>query len=313
MSMSQGVENRQVVVVTGASSGIGEATARLFAQRGWVPVLAARSEEKLLSLAAEIAREGGEAFPIAVDITDWADVERLVSDTKQRYGRIDAVVNNAGRGSFGTVATHDLDKLEQLFRINVFAPVAVMRAVVPTMRDQGRGVIVNVSSQIENFPSPFMGSYAATKAALGYLTDAARMELDHHGIVITRVLPNMTRTRFGENIISAGTSDDFEFDPQADFPSWPGASAEVVAEAVWKAVHGNKRTIYVNAGERLIGFFGRSASGPMISVMTWATTRYMPRKGTTTADPRRDAAMVGAVLALTGALGLLTIRKSRRR
>lgn len=296
---------RPVVVVTGASGGIGEATARLFAGKGWAVVLAARSGEKVRRVAREIEAGGSPALAVETDVTNWAEVAALVERTLDRFGRIDVAVNNAGRGSFGTVASLDLEELESLFRLNVFAPVAVTKAVVPVMRDRGGGVIVNVSSQIENFAAPFLSPYAASKISLSYLSDAARIELDHAGIAVTNVLPGLTNTGFSGNTVRAGSTDDFVLED--GFASGPGeasgVASEKVARTIWAAVHEKPRQKSVSPGDRTSGALARRAPGTVNRLLRWSVNRYVPRTGYTPPTPRQELGRVvlGVGAAVTAA------------
>lgn len=297
---------RAVAIVTGASGGIGEATARLFASRGWAVVLAARSEEKIEKIAEEIeGADRGAALAVKTDVTEWSEVEALAERAVERFGRIDLLVNNAGRGSFGTVASLDLDELDAIFRLNVLAPVAAIKAVTPVMRRQGSGAIVNVSSQVENIAMPFLGSYAASKVALGYLSDAARIELDHAGISVTNVLPGLTDTGFGSNTARIGSLDDFTIDES--FSSGPGGGAppEAVAETVWRAAQDHPRKLDVGLGNRVGGGLARRAPGSVNALVKWAVNRYVPREGHTPASPRRDLLGLGAFVSVPLATALI--------
>ncbi len=307
--------NRErVVIVTGASGGIGEATARFFAQNGWAVVLAARSEEKVQDIVREIEASGGLALAVKTDVTDYLAVEALVEKTLERFDRIDAVVNNAGRGSFGTVASLDLEELENLFRLNVFAPVAVMRAVVPAMRQRGGGVIVNVSSQVENIATPFLGSYAASKISLSYLSDAARIELDHAGIAVTNVLPGLTDTGFGGNTDRIGSTDDFILKDGFSAGPGGGVTPEKVAETIWEAVHKKPRQMSVSTGDRIGGAFARRMPGTVNRLLRWGVTRYVPREGYTPPTPRKDLGRIvlGVGATVTAAAVLRALRSGRQ-
>jgi short-subunit dehydrogenase len=267
----------------------------MFASRGWTVVLAARSEERIQNIAEEIESSGGAALAVQTDVTEWSEVEALAERTVESFGRIDALVNNAGRGSFGTVASLDLDELESVFRLNVMAPVAAMKAVTPVMRRQGYGAIVNVSSQVENIAAPFLGSYAASKVALGYLSDAARIELDHAGISVTNVLPGLTDTGFGSNTARIGSLDDFTIDEALSSGPGGGAPPEAVAETVWRAVRDRPRKLDVGLGNRVGGGIARRSPGSVNALLKWSVNRYVPREGYTPASPKRDLLGLGVL------------------
>jgi len=181
-----------VVVVTGASAGIGEATARAASAQGARVVLAARRADRVDRLAEEL----GDALPVACDVTDVDQVEALVSQTLARYGRVDAVVNNAGQGLHASVEETSPDDFRALLELNLVAPLVVMQAVLPVMRAQGSGRIVNVSSGTTLADAPSTGAYVASKIALERLSAVARAELEGSGVTVSTVVPFATRTEF---------------------------------------------------------------------------------------------------------------------
>jgi NADP-dependent 3-hydroxy acid dehydrogenase YdfG len=185
-----------VSIVTGASSGIGEATARLLASQGARVVVAARRAERLRSLADQLPG----ALAVPTDVTDGAQVRHLVERTLEHHGRIDALVNNAGQGLHVPIADLHPDDLRAVFDLNVIAPLALLRAVLPSMRAQGRGAVVNVSSATSLRVIPGLGGYAATKAALNLLSHTARLELADAGIAVSVVYPKLTATEFHEHL-----------------------------------------------------------------------------------------------------------------
>ncbi|AMM20628.1 hypothetical protein AX769_11355 [Frondihabitans sp. PAMC 28766] len=182
-----------VVIVTGASSGMGEATARALHAAGAHPVLAARRADRLEALSAEL----GDALSFAMDVTHPGHVSRLVDGTLAHYGRIDGLVNNAGASLSGTVADVDLDEFRGVLELNVVAPVALTQAVVPSMRAAGHGTIVNVSSGTTRRVAVGLSPYASTKSALNMLTLASRAELADDGIDVSLLVPFITATEFG--------------------------------------------------------------------------------------------------------------------
>lgn len=271
---------QKTVIVTGASSGIGEATARYFALRGWDVVLAARSEQKLQAMADELSHGAGRVLVVPTDVTKREDVENLVQQTIEYFGRIDVLINNAGIGLTGTVADMNISDLEKLFQLNVFAPVATLQAVVPHMRNQGQGVIINVSSVVENMALPFLGAYAASKVALGYLTDAARLELKHAGIHVVNVLPGRTRTSFSANSIDRGTTGDYDLSQLVEQMNAAEntVAPERVAETIGNAVGKRPRRAYVSLGDWIGGEVVRRLPGLLHLALSLALERYVPRK-----------------------------------
>lgn len=183
----------RTVIVTGASSGIGAATARLLDQAGAYPVLAARRGDRLEGLGKEL--DGG--LVVATDVTDREAIRRLVEATLDRYGRIDGLVNNAGASLYGCLDALDLDEFTRVLALNVVSVVAMTQAVLPAMRAQRSGRIVNISSGTTRMVLPGVGAYAATKSALNMLTSVSRKELETDAIAVSLVLPSITATEFG--------------------------------------------------------------------------------------------------------------------
>jgi short-subunit dehydrogenase len=188
----------KVVIVTGASAGIGLAVARLLAQRGAKVVLAARSKDALEKLQAEIP--GSLAIP--TDMTKPADIKHLIDTAKEKFGRIDVLINNAGQGLRSNVETIKMDDYRSVMELNVFAVVEAMQLVIPIMRAQGGGMILNISSMVSKNYYPGLAAYSSTKYALNSISLTARQELEPDHIVVSVFHPKMTATDFGKN--SAG-------------------------------------------------------------------------------------------------------------
>jgi short-subunit dehydrogenase len=185
----------RVIIITGASSGIGLATARHLSTLGARLVLAARDGDTLRTLETELP--GSVAFP--TDVTKPKEAARLVEETLARFGQIGVLVNNAGRGMAKPVEHIDLDEYAQLLELNVLAPLRLMQLVIPRMREQGEGQIVNISSQASTKYIPFIAGYASTKSALNNLSLTAREELAKDGITVSIVKPGIVDTDFGQN------------------------------------------------------------------------------------------------------------------
>lgn len=192
------IENK-VVVVTGASGGIGEALARQLAPKGAKVVLAARSREKLDQLAKELPG----SVAITADMRNSVDIQKLISDTVTKFGRVDILINNAGQGMYGPVEKIDVKKYQEIIDLNIFGPLLAMQAVIPQMRQQGGGMILNISSRVSKNYFPYLAAYSSTKYALNSLSLTARKELEPDKIVVSVFHPKMTATKFGENAFGA--------------------------------------------------------------------------------------------------------------
>ncbi len=187
----------KVIIVTGASDGIGRAIAKQLAEKGAKVVLAARSDDKL----AELAHELKGSVAVHTDMSNLNEVQNLIDRTMEVHGRIDILVNNAGQGMMGPVATIDLDKYHHIMNLNVFGPLFAMELVIPHMRAQGGGMIVNISSRVSKNHFPMLGAYASTKYALNALSLTARDELKGDNIIVSVMHPKMTATNFGKNAL----------------------------------------------------------------------------------------------------------------
>jgi NADP-dependent 3-hydroxy acid dehydrogenase YdfG len=192
----------KTVIVTGASSGIGASTARLLHAAGAYPVLAARRADRLTALSKEL--DGALAVP--TDVTDLAQVRDLVAATLDRHQRIDGLVNNAGSSLHGPLDQIDLAEFEQVLRLNVAGLLAVTQAVLPAMRKQGFGRIVNVSSGTTRGAGTNVGAYAATKSAVNMLSGVMRRELADDGIAVSLLLPSVTATEFANSRFALGAA-----------------------------------------------------------------------------------------------------------
>ncbi|QYM78904.1 SDR family NAD(P)-dependent oxidoreductase [Horticoccus luteus] len=187
---------QQVVIITGASSGIGEATARRLARAGACLVLTARRRDRLEVLARELDPSGERVLAVAGDITLSADRARIVESACAKFGRIDALVNNAGYGTRGPVELVPLELLRRNFETNVFSLVALTQLVLPAMRERGDGCIVNIGSVAGRIARPLSSVYDATKHALEALTDGLRGELRPFGVRATLIRPGFIATEF---------------------------------------------------------------------------------------------------------------------
>jgi short-subunit dehydrogenase len=229
----------KTVIITGASSGIGAATARAFAAAGANVVLAARDEAKLAAVAGTLA---GGALIVPTDVSDHSAIKRLVSETVTTFGGVDIVINNAGVGLAAPVAEISVNDFEQALAVDLFGPLALTQAALPHMRRDG-GQLIYVSSVVGLRALPYLGGYAAAKAALDRLTEALRVELRDSGITVTLVRPGSTRTGFSENRLGSGR-EQRRVKARATTP-------EHVARAILKAAVREPRVAYVSLTDRL--------------------------------------------------------------
>ena len=231
----------KVAVVTGASSGIGEATARALAAQGASVVLAARAEEKLAFITRDIHAAGGRALVVGTDVADRDSVKGMVGRAVAEFGSVDVLVNNAGLGLSGRVAELRPDDLRYVFDVNLLGPLNCVQEALPCMPRGGR--IINVSSVVGKRAIPKVGGYCATKFALNALSDALRVEIADRGITVTSVYPGTTRTSFRDN--SRRT--------KSEKRGWrpKGVPPEKVAEKISEAAQKGGRDVYVTLTDRI--------------------------------------------------------------
>lgn len=233
----------RVILLTGASEGIGRALAGRLAGEGARLVLVARSPEKLTVLATEL---GGPARAVAVpgDVTDPATARRAVAEALERFGRLDALINNAGIGLRAPVSRLDPSDLTAVFSVNVIGALHFLREAVPALVQAGDGLIVTIASLAARQPVPNLGGYAATKAALVALVEALRLELAGTGVRVLTVLPGSVETDFKRH--SCGEA----------YPERAGArrlSPELTADRIVAAMRrsGSGQVYVLSRGERL--------------------------------------------------------------
>lgn len=228
----------KVVVVTGASMGIGEAIARAFANEGASVVLLSRDAARAEAARARIGfTERTAAFPC--DVRNSEEIDRVLALTLHHFQRVDAWVNNAGHGLLDSVAQMDLAACHDMFETNFFGAVSAMQAVIPIMRQGGGGTIINISSVAGHIPVPFHAAYSATKFALNAIGKAASVELKKDGIHILTVCPGYVRTAFGENAVQGREL------KRVRPGSVRGISAERVARATLAGYRKQKREVIV--------------------------------------------------------------------
>ncbi|MBR1517175.1 MAG: SDR family NAD(P)-dependent oxidoreductase [Bacteroidales bacterium] len=229
-------DNKKVVLITGASSGIGEVAALRLLKRGCTVYAAARRMERMKGL-----EEAG-AQLLQMDVTDEASMQAAVARIGQEQGRLDVLVNNAGYGSYGAVETVPMDEARRQMEVNVFGLARLSQLVLPMMRKQGGGRIVNVASIAGHFNEPRGGWYHATKHAVVALSDSMRMELKAFGIDVVLIEPGMIASEWAEiamqhlEKISAGTPYEAAAKRQAAFFRYGYAHHATPADRVGRSI-----------------------------------------------------------------------------
>lgn len=221
----------KVVAITGASSGIGEATARLLAERGAAVVLGARREDRLDALAKEIRGEGGRAVACVTDVTQRADLDRLVQRAVEEFGRLDVLVGNAGIAKLGPVADVDVDGWSAMIDVNVRGVLNGIAAAMPVFRRQGRGHLVTTVSTSGLKIVPGQAVYAGTKNAVRTILEALRQESTDGVLRTTSVSPGFVRTELADSIDDPGEREQIRRRVE-EFALDPAAVARAIAFAV---------------------------------------------------------------------------------
>lgn len=200
----------QVAVVTGASSGIGEATARALAQEGATVVLVARRRKRLESLAAELEALGTKTQVVVADLGTKAGAQACIDEAVREQGRVDILVNNAGVMFLSPIGESEPDDWDAMIRVNLLGVMVACRAALTPMRAQKSGHIVNISSVSGRFAGPNQGGYNATKWGLNGFSEALRREVNTDGIKVTLIEPGVVRTELTDHIPHEVTRTNYE-------------------------------------------------------------------------------------------------------
>ena len=239
----------QTILITGASSGIGKVTAKLFQKKGWNVIATMRSpdkEEELTQLANVLVAR--------LDVTDNASISEAIAAGVDKFGKIDVLLNNAGYGAYGPLEVFSLESIRRQFDTNVVGLLAVTKALIPHMRKNRTGTIVNISSIGGQMTFPLGTLYHGTKFAVEGLSEALHFELEQFGVKVKIVEPGMIATDFG------GRSFDFQNDESiaeyqplvgavfGSMGNMPASEPIVVAEVIWEAVTDGANTLRYRAG-----------------------------------------------------------------
>lgn len=226
----------RVFIVTGASSGIGLATAKALAERGAKVALVARSGDALEKLSKQLPG----SLPVTADMTKFERVREAVRAIHQHYGRIDGLINNAGRSYAASVEEIEPEIFDEIFHLNVLGPIIAMQAVIPVMRAQGGGSIVNINSGTAFMTIPQYSVYSSSKRALLGFSLTARAELEKDGIVVSEIYPFITATNFGKNRMGNPSGGG----PRANYAD--GDKPEFVAGLVLQAIEEGQAQYFAN-------------------------------------------------------------------
>lgn len=224
--------HNKVVIVTGASGGIGAATARELARQGAIVVLAARRADQLETLQQQITQTGGRALAMPTDVAQRPSIDQLVQTTVDAFGRVDVLVNNAGIGGNTAIGDSDDELIERVIDVNLVAPARCVQAVLPHMRQAGQGVIINIGSIAGEVATSTL--YSATKFGLRGFNDALRRELRHDNIDVVLIAPGFIRTDMTSDV------------------TVPMPGPDVVAQAIVSAIRRPRRKIIVPWPYRLL-------------------------------------------------------------
>ena len=229
----------KVVIITGASAGIGRAIAHAFAREGSHVVLVARRTQPLVQVQAELGRYsrlGQTTMVYPADVTDDDAIQKMIASVNDTFGQIDVLVNNAGLAVGGPFLDTEADKITQLMAVNVQGAMRTVQHVLPTMLQQGQGHIVNISSSAALIPTPGQTAYAPTRAAILAFSDALRREYAGHGLRVSTIMPGYVKTNMTENL-------DWELARESGLlpPLTKIAKPEDIAQKVITAVRHNTR------------------------------------------------------------------------
>ncbi|PWT88207.1 MAG: oxidoreductase [Acidobacteria bacterium] len=256
----------RVVLITGASSGIGYSAALAFAEKKCKVAVCARREDRLRELSTKIETKNGECLYRIVDVAEQAQVHEFTREVRRRWGRVDIVVANAGYGYLANVEEIEAQEMERIWKVNFMGTLYSIQAAIPYMKEQGAGHIVITSSVVGRYSLPMSSAYCATKFAQVALGQALRVELKQSHIGVTMVYPGYTSTEFGEAQLNPKK--------RSRNQSRRGQHPDEVASAIVKAVLKNKKEIYPNLQGSVFAHAGLYTPWLLDEALAIAIKRY---------------------------------------
>ncbi|KAA3661936.1 MAG: SDR family NAD(P)-dependent oxidoreductase [Chloroflexi bacterium] len=239
---------KKVVIVTGATAGIGRETAVLLTKAGATVMATGRRNQRLTALETDCARHPGTIKTMAGDIGSESFARELVTETIAAFGKLDVLVNNAGVGHKSELAEMPMADMKRIFDTNIYGLMYATQVAVAQMKQQGFGQIVNVSSIVGQSPLPASGAYCASKTAVNFLSRALRMELLPHNIKVTLVYPGLTETEFSDATLGGKGRNRFGL---------KGVPAARVGQAIVRGIEKEKPEIYITPTDWLLTHFNR--------------------------------------------------------
>ena len=234
----------KVVIITGASKGIGKSLAIEFAKKGAIVILAARSVDQLRKLESALKSRNGSVFSVFLDLTSRKSIESAVKDVIGKYRKVDVLVNNAGVGLFDNISDSKNEDVKKLFETNFFGPLFLIQNVLPYMRKRKNGLIINISTAISKHSLFHQGVYSASKAALERVTEALSIEEHKNGIKTLLVIPDRTRTDFRNNVLGSKKFAMLPF-------KLPESSPDSIAKKIIKSIVKGKSICYTSLRSRI--------------------------------------------------------------
>ena len=273
--------NEQVVVITGASSGIGRETARQFGRQGASVVLAARNEAALREVEQEVERFGGRAHAVLTDVAEWDQVDRLAREAVDRFGRIDTWINNAAASEYATVEEMTVEEIERQIQVILVSQLYGMKAALPHLKRQGQGTIINNASGLAKRSVPLQAAYCAAKHGIKGFTESLRLELEHEksGVSVTLLMPSSINTPFFSHARSKLGVKPMPIPPVYE----PG----VVAEAILFAAEHPRREIVVGGADKMLDVMERISPSLLDGLMLARGTMFKLQR-TDRPDDGRD-------------------------